>query len=59
MATSIDTAWYETLKFLGLHAEEQKKIGEYFGQTWITLITLHRRAYYNEKGELTNVHNDN
>ena len=39
-------------------AEEQQKIGKYFGQLDF-LITLHRRAYYNEKGELTNVHNDN
>ena len=38
--------------------EEQQRIGEYFASL-DTLITLHRRAYYNEKGELTNVHNDN
>ena len=38
--------------------EEQKKVGK----TIISidnLITLHRRAYYNKKGGLTNVHNDN
>ena len=38
--------------------DEQKKIGDYF-RNLDHLITLHRRAYYNEKGELTNVHNDN
>ena len=37
---------------------EQKRISGYFMQL-DNLITLHRRAYYNEKGELTNVHNDN
>ena len=38
--------------------EEQKKVGK----TIISidnLITLHRRAYYNKKRGLTNVHNDN
>ena len=38
--------------------EEQKKVGK----TIISidnLITLHQRAYYNKKGGLTNVHNDN
>ena len=38
--------------------EEQAKIGNYF-QALDHLITLHRRAYYNKKGGLTNVHNDN
>ncbi len=38
--------------------EEQKKIGSYF-ISLDHLITLHRRAYYNKKGGLTNVHNDN
>jgi len=38
--------------------EEQKRIGTYFSQI-DHLITLHRRAYYNKKGGLTNVHNDN
>ena len=38
--------------------EEQGKIGDYF-QSLDNLITLHRRAYYNKKGGLTNVHNDN
>lgn len=38
--------------------EEQTKIGEYFSNL-DNLITLHRRAYYNKKGGLTNVHNDN
>ena len=37
---------------------EQEKIGEYFADL-DHLITLHRRAYYNKKGGLTNVHNDN
>lgn len=37
---------------------EQKKIGDYF-RNLDRLITLHRRAYYNKKGGLTNVHNDN
>ena len=38
--------------------EEQAQIGKYF-QSLDNLITLHRRAYYNKKGGLTNVHNDN
>jgi len=38
--------------------DEQRKIGAYFKQL-DHLITLHRRAYYNKKGGLTNVHNDN
>ena len=38
--------------------KEQEQIGKYFNEL-DNLITLHRRAYYNEKGELTNVHNDN
>ena len=38
--------------------KEQQKIGMYFRQL-DHLITLHRRAYYNKKGGLTNVHNDN
>ena len=37
---------------------EQDKIGHYFDNI-DNLITLHRRAYYNKKGGLTNVHNDN
>ena len=37
---------------------EQAKVGEFFQQL-DNLITLHRRAYYNKKGGLTNVHNDN
>ena len=37
---------------------EQKKIGTFFKEL-DNLITLHRRAYYNKKGGLTNVHNDN
>ena len=37
---------------------EQDKIGCYF-EKLDHLITLHRRAYYNKKGGLTNVHNDN
>mgnify|MGYP000560587076 CR=1 FL=1 len=38
--------------------KEQQKIGMYFQQL-DHIITLHRRAYYNKKGGLTNVHNDN
>ena len=38
--------------------DEQKKLGAFLVSI-DNLITLHRRAYYNEKGELTNVHNDN
>ena len=38
--------------------DEQKKIGDYF-RNLDNLITLHQRAYYNEKGGLTNVYNDN
>ena len=38
--------------------EEQKNISGFFMEL-DHLITLHRRAYYNKKGGLTNVHNDN
>ena len=38
--------------------DEQEMISLYFSSL-DNLIALHRRAYYNEKGELTNVHNDN
>ena len=38
--------------------KEQAMIGNGF-QSLDYLITLHRRAYYNKKGGLTNVHNDN
>ena len=38
--------------------DEQIKISKYFGKI-DHLIALHRRAYYNKKGGLTNVHNDN
>ena len=38
--------------------DEQEMISLYFSYL-DNLIALHRRAYYNEKGELTNVHNDN
>ena len=38
--------------------EEQKQIGTFLDYL-DHLITLHRRAYYNKKGGLTNVHNDN
>ena len=38
--------------------EEQKAISAFF-MNLDHLITLHRRAYYNKKGGLTNVHNDN
>ena len=37
---------------------EQRVLGAYLEQL-DNLITLHRRAYYNKKGGLTNVHNDN
>ena len=38
--------------------DEQKEIVAYF-ESLDHLITLHQRAYYNEKGGLTNVYNDN
>ena len=38
--------------------KEQRVLGQYL-ETLDNLITLHRRAYYNKKGGLTNVHNDN
>ena len=38
--------------------DEQTEIGKYLDHI-DNLITLHRRAYYNKKGGLTNVHNDN
>ena len=38
--------------------KEQRKIATYLNNL-DHLITLHRRAYYNKKGGLTNVHNDN
>jgi len=46
------------LAFMFPTKKEQDKIGEYFSNL-DNLITLHRRAYYNKKGGLTNVHNDN
>ena len=47
-----------TIEFLMPSRDEQAKIADYF-QSLDHLITLHRRAYYNKKGGLTNVHNDN
>lgn len=38
--------------------KEQERIGSFF-ESLDRIITLHRRAYYNKKGGLTNVHNDN
>ena len=38
--------------------DEQQPLGQFFNRI-DNLITLHRRAYYNKKGGLTNVHNDN
>ena len=38
--------------------DEQEMISLYFSSL-DNLIALHRRAYYNKKGGLTNVHNDN
>ena len=55
---SIDIDGMKTIEIPWTSYEEQKKIGDYI-ESLDTLITLHRRAYYNEKGELTNVHNDN
>ena len=49
---------FSELKAMVPTLDEQKLIGSYF-RNLDDLITLHRRAYYNEKGELTNVHNDN
>lgn len=49
---------FSELKAMVPTLDEQKLIGSYF-RILDDLITLHRRAYYNEKGELTNVHNDN
>ena len=39
-------------------AEEREQLSSLFASL-DNLITLHRRAYYNKKGGLTNVHNDN
>ena len=50
--------FFETELMLPQDIEEQKNIGNYF-KSLNNLITLHRRAYYNKKGGLTNVHNDN
>ena len=44
--------------FMPRQKEEQVAIGSYLRHL-DHLITLHRRAYYNKKGGLTNVHNDN
>ena len=49
---------FSRMEFMIPSGEEQQKIGEYF-QGLDDLITLHQRAYYNEKGGLTNVYNDN
>ena len=46
------------IKMMFPSASEQDKIAEYF-RALDHIITLHRRAYYNKKGGLTNVHNDN
>ena len=55
---SIDIDGMKTIEIPWTLYEEQKKIGDYI-ESLDTLITLHRRAYYNKKGGLTNVHNDN
>ena len=55
---SIDIDSMKTIEIPWTSYEEQKKIGDYI-ESLDTLITLHRRAYYNKKGGLTNVHNDN
>lgn len=44
--------------FLVPSVDEQKQVGAFLNKL-DQLITLHRRAYYNKKGGLTNVHNDN
>lgn len=49
---------FSELKAMVPTLNEQKLIGFYF-RILDDLITLHRRAYYNKKGGLTNVHNDN
>ena len=55
---SIDIDSMKTIEIPWTSYEEQKKIGDYI-ESLDTLITLHQRAYYNKKGGLTNVHNDN
>lgn len=55
---SIDIDSMKTIEIPWTSYEEQKKIGDYI-ESLDTLITLHRRAYYNKKGGFTNVHNDN
>ena len=52
------TDFFKTELLVPQDIEEQQKIGDYF-KSLNHLITLHRRAYYNKKGGLTNVHNDN
>ena len=55
---SLSKATINAVETLMPEYAEQKKIGEYFSYL-DNFITLHRRAYYNKKGGLTNVHNDN
>ena len=55
---SIDIDGMKTIEIPYTSLEEQRKIGDYLDDL-DHLITLHRRAYYNKKGGLTNVHNDN
>ena len=49
---------FSKMEFMVPSEEEQQQIGQYFSNL-DHLITLHQRAYYNEKGGLTNVYNDN
>ena len=55
---SIDIEGMKNIEIPYTSYEEQKKIGDYLDNL-DNIITLHRRAYYNKKGGLTNVHNDN
>jgi len=58
---SVTNLYFEKLKNIDVSfpsIREQEMIAAYF-ENIDNLITLHRRAYYNKKGGLTNVHNDN
>ena len=59
--TSVDSVRLEMIADMEIplpNIDEQREIGAYLDNL-DHLITLHRRAYYNKKGGLTNVHNDN
>ena len=58
---SVTNLYFEKLKNIDVSfpsIPEQEMIAAYF-ENIDNIITLHRRAYYNKKGGLTNVHNDN